>query len=32
MMVSSSLGEHALVRGGRKAHRLDAGAPPDTDG
>ncbi len=23
MMVSSSLGEHALTRGGRKAHRLD---------
>jgi hypothetical protein len=32
MMVSSTLGEHALVRGGRKAHRLDAGAPPDADG
>ncbi len=27
MMVSSSLGEHALTRGGRKAARLDDGAP-----
>jgi len=27
MMIASSLGQHALVRGGRKAHRLEDAAP-----
>ena len=32
VMVSTSLGEHALVRGGRKAHRLEPAPTPASPG